>query len=310
MTVTLFHPFSKRHDRALRERKLRPSLPKRLRRRVWHILSEFNYSYYYQPDPNDRWNTETTALVELPRKLLKLYGTEGLEAYVDDERKPVDLEGFVVGAYPSQVFDCVEMFFQELQGQRSELQSEINQAFQEENCPWVFCDGYFLQINSQFLQEQVLSRAHELMAVAGFEGALQEFIDARNDLVTEDFKGAIHNAAKAFESTLKTIESRQDGNAKELVNGLKETKFYTSFPDQLVPSFGDNVLMTLPFIRNQIGGHGQGTDIIAVPRSLAQMSVNLAGTFIVFLVSRWMELNPKVEERPQSQLSADSDIPF
>src|SRR5690606_29791063 len=131
------------------------------------------------------------------------------------------------------------------------FQSEINEAFQDEKCPWVLCDGSFFQLDSQFLEIHILHRAHELLVSARFEGALEEFIEARNDLSAGDFRGAIHNAAKAFESALKAIQNRQDGNAKELINDLKDMPFYEGFPARLVPGFGAQVLMSLPTIRNR-----------------------------------------------------------
>ena len=105
-----FRPFSKRFDEAVRSRTLRVSIPRRLRRRLWLIMREHNPTYSYQPDPSDRWVEQTTTLAELPAQLLKLYGAEKLEAYVGDERQAVDLEGFVMGAYPPHVLDVVELF--------------------------------------------------------------------------------------------------------------------------------------------------------------------------------------------------------
>lgn len=157
------------------------------------------------------------------------------------------------------MFDVVEMFYHDIQERRSEFQAELNQAMQDEKCPWLLCDGCFFQMDSAFLQEHVMRRTHELLAAARFEGALDEFVEARNDLVGGDYKGAIHNSAKAFESTLKAIEGVSVGNAKALIDGLKQTTFYEGFPEALIPSLGDQVLMAVPHIRNKLGGHGQPT---------------------------------------------------
>jgi len=62
----LFSPFSKRHQDALRAKRIKLSIPVRLRRRLWLILGECNPSYYYHPDPNDNWNEQTTTLDKLP----------------------------------------------------------------------------------------------------------------------------------------------------------------------------------------------------------------------------------------------------
>ena len=153
-----FRPFSKRFDEAVRSRTLRVSIPRRLRRRLWLIMSEHNPTYGYQPDPSDRWVEQTTTLAELPTQLLKLYGAERLEAYVGDERKAVDLEGFVMGAYPPHVLDVVELFAHGPLDRLSDFHAEVNQAFHDEKCPWLLCDGCFFQLDSEFLDLHVLGQ--------------------------------------------------------------------------------------------------------------------------------------------------------
>lgn len=253
-------------------------------------MNEHNPTYWYHPRPSDSWTEETTTLYELPHQLKKLYGVNELEAFVGDQRRKVDLEEFVMGAYPSQVLDVVEIFAQGPLDRSADFQAEINEAFQDEKCPWLLCDGNFFQFDSEFLEVHVLHRTHELLAAARFDGALQEFAEARNDLAAGDFKGAIHNAAKAFESALKAIHKRHEGNAKALIDDLKSMSFYEGFPASLVSGFGDQVLMTLPTIRNRAGGHGQGEAVIEVPRSLAELSLHLSASFIVFLVKRHLEV--------------------
>lgn len=290
MSNVRFRPFSKRFDEALRSSKLRPSIPRRLRTRLWLIMSEHNPTYDYNPVPGDNWTEKTTMLHDLPAQLGKLYGVKKLEAFVGEQRREVNLEGFVMGAYPAQVFDVVEMFAQGPLDRLADFQTEVTQAFEDENSPWLLCNGSFFQLDSQFVEVHVLQRAHELLVAARFDGALQEFVEARNDLVAGDFKGAIHNAGKAFESALKAIENRHDGNAKSLIDDLKDTRIYEGFPASLISGFGDQVLMSLPTIRNRAGGHGQGGAVIEVPRSLAELSVHLAAVFIVFLVKRHLEI--------------------
>lgn len=314
MNLGLLNPFSKRHEEGTRAGRVKPSLPQRLRRRIWQTLVEFDYTYYHRPNPNDNWNEETSVLEQLPSRLRKLYGVEELEAFVgqDNRRASVDLKGFVLGAYPTQVFDVIEMFYDGIKKRRSEFQAGVNQTMQHERCPWLLCDGYLFEINSAFLQEHIMQRTHELLAAAPFDGALDEFMDARNDLAARDYKGAIHNAAKAFESTLKAIENVDAGNAKVLIDGLKQTAFYDQFPEPLASGLGDQVLMSLPYIRNRLGGHGQGSLVVTVPRSVAELAVHLAGTFIVFLVSRHLEVSREtepMEQRGESMPTA-SDIPF
>lgn len=264
-------------------------------------MSEHDPTYYYNPNPSDDWTEQTTTLHDLPYQLRKLYGVNDLEAFVGEERRKVDLEEFVMGAYPSQILDVIEMFTKGPLDRPADFQAEINEAFQDEKCPWLLCDGIFFQFDSQFLEIHILHRAHELLIAARFDGALQEFMDARNDLAAGDYKDTIHNATKAFESVLKAMQTRNDGNAKVLINDLKAMQFYEGFPPSLVSGFGDQVLMSLPTIRNRAGGHGQGEAVVEVPRSLAELSLNLAAVFIVFLVKRHLELSGKDTASQESE---------
>ena len=306
-------PFSLRHREALRDKTIELSLKRRLRKRIWLTLEEYDYPMSRQAYPYNSWDEPTYALVELPGKLKKYYGSDKLEAYIGEkQRGEVGLPDFIMGCYPDQVFDVVEVFNWEIGEKQHEFQQEINAALQDEACPWILCDGYFLHLDSRFLEEHVLGRVHDLLASNSFEGALQEFVDARNDLVAGDNKSAVLNAAKAFESTLKTIVSQEDGNASSLIKELENTHFYDDLPDSITPGFGENVLMALPYIRNRFGGHGQGASVVEIPRSMSELSVHLAGTLILFLVKRHLELT-EVENPPPDagQDGTDNDdLPF
>jgi len=319
MNLAPFRPFSKRHETAIFEKRVRPSLSKRLRKRVWYILQRYDYGVTYQPDPNDRWIGQSTALNDLPQKLKELYGVDALGAYGADDKwvEGVNLEDFVNGAYPGQVLDVVELFCNGLPSEEcAQFQLEINDMMQQERCPWLLCSGMFFQVDSQFLEEQALTQAHDLLNANRFEGALEEFRQARTDFTDGNYKGALINACKALESVLKTVEEKNDGTAtaRDLVAALKETDFYRDLPEELVRGFGDSVLMSVPFIRNKLGGHGQGSEIVEVPRSLAELELHLAGSLIVFIVKRQLELSDRTvggeEGKEESAKEPEDEIPF
>jgi hypothetical protein len=46
----------------------------------------------------------------------------------------------------------------------------------------------------------------------------------------------------------------------------------------------------LPKLRNNESAHGQGIDSKEVNQSYAELALNLAGSFIVFLINRYQEL--------------------
>jgi len=305
--------FSKRHERAIFEKKLRVSLPRRLRQRIWALLQKSNHSYAYQPDPHDRWIENSDIITEVGAELPRRYGVEKLEAFNDnDERVGVDLRGFVRGAYPSQVLDTVELFYSYLDGDfRLGFQAELNDILEEEGAEWRLTDGQFFKVDPAFLSLQVVAPTYELLKAEGFEGALDEFNEARNDLTAGDFKGAVHNSAKAFESVLKAILGRPSGTASALIRDLTQSDFCADLPAELRQSFGEQVLMCLPFLRNRLAGHGQGEVVVEVPRPYAELAVHLAGSLLQFSVKRALDLKatPTQRKAPPAP-KAEDEIPF
>lgn len=310
----IFSPFSKRHERALREKKIKLSFSWTLRKRLWHLLTENNRQYGIQRDPSDNWVDNTNTLSELEFRLLKTYGMDKLRALKGgDKPEVVTLAEFIMGCYPSQVLDMIEYFWRDLiEETQPPFQAEINQIMREERSPWILCDGYFFLVDSQFLDEAVLAQARELLTVNHNEGALQEFFEARNALAGGDGKGAVRSACNAFESTLKGITGKAEGNASALVEALSETQFLEGLPDSLAPGFGKQVLLALPYIGNKTARHGQGEDVIVVSPALAELAVHMAGAFIVFVLKHRTELaGSKLTLSASKEKDFDEDdIPF
>lgn len=186
---------------------------------------------------------------------------DDLEAFTEDnKREPVDLSGFVLGAYPAQVLDVVEIWYHMLDDAQEQLslEVEINAAFEDKDTLWRLCDGMLIKIDSGFMEAQVLVKAEQLLVAEGFEGAMDEFMSARNNLVTGDYKGAIVDACMSFESVLKTVLKHEDGNASVLIREFADSGFLDDLPESCRHPFAETVLKSLPFLRNRLGGHGQG----------------------------------------------------
>ena len=314
VSVRAIRLFSKRYKKVIFDRTLGLSISRRLRRRIWFLLEEFNHSYYYQPDPGDNWREHTHVLQWLPDELCRRYGEEQLVAYVDDEedaRAPTDLKGFVERGYPSQVFDVVELFYGRLQSEnQADFQRELNSILDEEESEWRMIDGQLFKIDSQFLEMHVVARSYELLKAEGYEGALDELNQARNELSSGNVKGAIHNACKSVESVLKAVTETDSGNASHLIRQLNEIGFYDGLPEDVARAFGEEVLMVLPFMRNRLGGHGQGIAVVDVPRLYGELAVHLAATFILFIVRRSTEILPRRSEAVDYADEPVPDVPF
>jgi HEPN domain-containing protein len=214
--------------------------------------------------------------------------------------------------------DVAEAYYVQLGSDfQDQFQQEMNRILREENVAWRMSDGEVFKLDSEFLDAEVLARTEELLKENAYEGALDEFREARNELTAGDTREAIAKAQAAFESTMKTILGCSSGNASQLVRKLRDKGFFDDLPEETRAAFGEQVIMTLPTIGNRLGRHGQGADVVEVPRHYAELAVHLAGSFIRYLVERELEIHPPPEPAPPEAAPAepdfgpsDDDIPF
>jgi hypothetical protein len=74
--------------------------------------------------------------------------------------------------------------------------------------------------------------------------------------------------------------------------------------------FGESVLKALPFLRNRLGGHGQGAEVVETPRAYAELAVHLAGALIRFAVAKALERRSKGQQQTPAAAAAEDDVPF
>src|ERR1700690_4048936 len=94
-------PFSIRHGKALREQRIRVTMKERLRARLWMTIQEFNERFWYRPDPNDNWTSETDHAEQTEAKLKRLLGLPELKVKTRTGDETADLHGYFAKGYPS-----------------------------------------------------------------------------------------------------------------------------------------------------------------------------------------------------------------
>ena len=195
-------------------------------------MTDYNDPLGVQRDPNDRWIDNSDIATEILPQLHRLYGLDHLTADGATGREmKVNLKGFVAGGDPAQVFDVIQLWYDELPPDRQRsFQQELNEVFEEETFPWCFCERSFFQVDSKFLEERVQAQVHELLKTEGHLGAMQEFVEARNDFAASDFKGSSRNSCKAFESVMKTIRGKDGGSADDLIKAWARRASLTPCP--------------------------------------------------------------------------------
>ncbi|MGJ5818191.1 abortive infection family protein [Paludibaculum fermentans] len=308
----VLRPFSKRHEKALFvEKSIKVSLPGRLRRRIWRLLCNHNYEFAVQLSDDDNWRGNSDVLDEAIVELTAVYGWDVLKIRKESGQWfPAKTDRFVSEAFPAQVLDLLEAFHAQLGQQASAaFQRDLNETFEQESCNWRMADGRFFQVDSEFVEKAVIEPTHELLSADGFDGAQEEFREARSDLESGDHKGAILNACKSFESALKVVTNRQEGNAATLIREFITAGFCDDLQNSDAKSM-ESVFMALPTLRNKLGGHGQGQSAIRVPRPYAELAIQLAGTYIQFVVKEGLRKQQAVKNPGKRSKPKDDDIPF
>ena len=151
--------------------------------------------------------------------------------------------------------------------------------------------------DSKYLHEETVQKTRALLNNFEFDGALNEFDDALDDLRFDKYEDCIHKLNKAYESTLKTILDKKGlsyEKGEKIFSLVTKVKSTLKLEDSLNTLFervwplldqGPNV------IRNFEGiGHGQGSKIKTYEKSYANFVLHITGTYIVFLLERYEEI--------------------
>lgn len=215
-----------------------------------------------------------------------------------------------------ELMDIIELWHSVLSdGEKVPFQVKINLLMSTHDKPWRLLEGRFIKIDSQQfdkdLADKFLFEFSEILSVAPeFESAYSEFVEAKENITVGQFEYAVINACKSYESTLKVILSRDEGNA-----GCLTKEFVESFLMEKLPSnvkntaFNEKILMSLPFLRNQIAGHGDGREKFIVSNTIGKLAVNLAATLNSYLLDTYrksLEVKKQKEENPFTK----DDLPF
>ena len=288
--------FSQRYIRIIEQGQLTVELPALVRKKIWIWLGQYDRSIRIQPDPDDRWTDTSNVLSEVENELKREHGWDEIENVLPDQLKSGE-EGLscLVSDGPGHfVLDTIELTYNWIgKGEMEIFQQEINKVFDLHECQWRLCDGEFFELDRDFVGARLAATAHDALAANHFAGAADEYAKSRRELCLGEVKDSILHAGKSFESVLKVITGLDNANANKLIDEMVNQGFFDDLPSDIRPGFKHNVMTVLPFLRNKLGGHGQGADVVEVPETYGVLAIQLAATFHNFLVAKHIERSPK-----------------
>ena len=171
--------------------------------------------------------------------------------------------------------------------------AELNQRFQEHAVGYQYRAGRIVKVDSQYLHAETVESAVSLLHDAGFKGPSEEFMKAHEHYRKGNNKEAIVSANNAFESTMKAICDKR-GWSYDKDRATANALIATLFGNNLIPSSMQSHFAGLratlegglPTVRNRMAGagHGQGAELVDVPKHIVSYALHLAATNIVFLI--------------------------
>lgn len=273
--------FSKRHEKALSEGRLKVSLPVKLRVAIVRVLE--SYSQHGGFDNCENWTYDCAT-----ENLKTFYGEDTLRAYDSKGNLvPASFEQVIRNGYPVLSLDAVEAWFDCAEPDKQfACEKELNDIFGIHNSDWRIINKTFVLLDSGYVRDEIITKTEKLLGENSIVGALEEFNEALVSITDGDFKDAIINAHKSVESVMKAVlkTDKHLTFGKLLENVIKEG---------IVPEYYEEFLIHFEKLalgavkeRNQPGaGHGQGAKAKQVPKSLAEFAVHLAAVINLFLVN-------------------------
>ena len=292
--------FSKRFAKALKEKTLQVKIPGPVRNRLKKAVVDHDEVVRYSEPQNPTFYIENLASEMLPETELKcpIKGSRKGESCTP-------LEYIVRGTRHQTTFDILELFYRELYGgNQKNFQHTVNEIFEESELPFIMIDG---DIFSSDLDNNIRAQSLKILETVGFEGALAEFKQAQEYFSDDKYKESINYCNLSIESVLKTILKLSREKPGKLFAEFIKSGYVPEYFDDFLKEF-EHILRSVAIIRNQVlgVGHGQGDSVNDVPKSLADLSIDLSSVLIKFIINRYLESEPPQEE----SFDSSNDIPF
>ena len=179
---------------------------------------------------------------------------------------------------------------QDLNMRFPEAVEELNARFQEHGIGYQFESNEIVRVDSQFLHQEAVKPALQLLKATRYAGANDEFRKAHEHYRHQRYGEAVSECLKALESTLKVIckkrkwpFSADTATAKNLLEIVFEKGLVQGYLESKFTGLRTVLESGVPTIRNRESSHGAGEEPRHVPQHLAAYVLHLTASAIVFI---------------------------
>ena len=180
--------------------------------------------------------------------------------------------------------------------------NEINTLFDLDNFGYRLLNGEVVKIGSAETFDNVIVPAFRAASSVSFENAKNELQEALHFYHQDKKELAIKKALDSVDSSLKYIITHDDritdkdindrkGTTKSLIERVHQSGYFHNPADVPLNIAIEHILCPL---RNKIpgAGHSKGIRKMNIADDLVELSIDLAATYITFLVKRFKDRNP------------------
>ena len=281
------------------------TIPNELRVQVIHIWYDA-FGEVYRDNygtPQYPYHSTEEAYKYIHATLYREYGLFTLGQDDDNDFEAV-YNFFLWTQDAEKVIDVIEVSFQYITQYASNVApedaiDELNHRFQEHGVGYRYESDLIIRIDSQWIHSEVVRPALRMLSDPMYERANAEFLSAHKHYRAKRYEECMNDCLKACESCIKAICSTRGWtyNGGDTISPL----IAIIFNNQLVPNFMNSHFTGLrklvdvrkglrttlesgvPTLRNNLSGHGDGTEEIPVPEYIAAYTLHLTASNILLL---------------------------
>ncbi|RRH68321.1 STM4504/CBY_0614 family protein [Falsigemmobacter faecalis] len=269
--------FSKRkmaRERSNNDVYIYDEMPKTLRSQLKQMFTEGVNNYSRSSAAYHSFRIEADQISEIVSILRREYGVDHL-CRVHYNSNLIELLNFINECSADHFLDCAEMYGRLLSintETNDEIlkahMAELNHRFKEASVGYEYINGELIRIDSLVLHSEVLKPTLTILSSNKiYKGAEDEIVQAFQKFKHNDNKGAVSDALKAFESTMKAILDKRQWTYSP--NDTASKLIAACFDNNLIPAYMQTHFSGLrtilesgvPTIRNKTSGHGQGSSV-------------------------------------------------
>ncbi|MEA5159951.1 hypothetical protein U5903_04105 [Cereibacter johrii] len=248
------------------------SIPETVRSQLKQMFGEVSTGYSRAFERHRKFQLDANDFEQIVKVLRREHGKDKLCRFSRGYQE--ELLQYISACETDEFLDCAELFGVLAEGapNGAEHIHELNHRLREAGLGYEFVGDQIIRVDSKILHAEVLKPTLLLLSSKkAYEGAEQEILHAFEKFRHHDNKGAVTEALKAFESTMKAILEMREWQYAP--NDPAARLIAACFSNGLIPAYLQThfgALKTMlesgvPTVRNKTSGHGQGTAVSPLP---------------------------------------------